>query len=336
MANGLPVCCSFRRHDIVDNHLPCFVGELGIAPTDDLKQRIRDCDVLLAVGARLGDMTTQGYTLLDVPDPGKTLIHVHPDPDELGRVFRPTLAIASGMPEFVTALSALEPVADPAWGEWTAAARAAHERYQEPERVGAGVLDLAEAMCALQTLLPEDAVVTVDAGNFSGWPQRYLRFRRPGRLLGPTSGTMGYSVPAGVAVKIAEPQRTVVSCVGDGGFLMTGQELATALHHGVAPVILVFNNNKYATIRTHQERRFPGRVSGTRLTNPDFAGLARAYGAFGETVSRTEEFAPALERALAAGTAALIELTVDPDVLNTRTTISGLRAAAEKAKKPAS
>jgi len=327
------VCCSFRRQDIVDNRLPCFVGDLGTGAAPTLITRIKAADLVLAVGARIGEITSQGYTLFEVPDPGKTLIHVHAAAEELGRVFRPTLAMQSGMPEFATAAVALEPVARPRWQAWRAEARAEYEAGLVPTPLTASPpLDLGRIMTWLRERLPDDAIVTSDAGNFSGWPNRFLQYRRPGRQLGPTSGAMGYGVPAAVAAKLVYPGRVVVGFCGDGGFMMTGQELMTASSEGVGPIILLFNNAMYGTIRMHQERRFPGRVVGTTLKNPDFAALARAYGGFGATVARTEEFAPAFEKAVASGRPAIIELRMDPEMITTGTTLSALRRQAETAK----
>src|SRR6266851_1883920 len=330
--NQLPVCCSFRRQDIVDNRLACFVGDLGTGAAPTLVQRFKAADLVLAVGARIGEITSQSYTLLGVPDPGKTLIHVHAAAEELGRVFRPTLAIQSGMPEFAAAAAALEPIAAPRWGAWREAARAEYEAGLAPTPfASAPALDLAQVMSWLRERLPDDAIVTSDAGNFSGWPNRFLQYRRPGRQLGPTSGAMGYGVPAAVAAKLVHSDRLVVGFCGDGGFMMTGQELMTALGEGVGPIILLFNNAMYGTIRMHQERRFPGRVVGTALKNPDFAALAAAYGGFGAVVARTQEFAPAFEAALASRRAAIIELRIDPEIITTRTTLSALRRQAEAA-----
>jgi acetolactate synthase-1/2/3 large subunit len=331
--NDLPVCCSFRRQDIVDNRLPCFVGDLGTGAAPSLVARFKSADLVLAVGARIGEITSQSYTLLGVPDPGKTLIHVHAGAEELGRVFRPDLAIQSGMAEFAAAATTLEPIAAPRWRAWRAAARAEYEKGLVPTPLQAApALDLGRVMGWLRERLPDDAIVTSDAGNFSGWPNRFLQYRRPGRQLGPTSGAMGYGVPAAVAAKLVHPDRLVVGFCGDGGFMMTGQELATAAGEGVGPIILLFNNAMYGTIRMHQERRFPGRVVGTALKNPDFAMLARAYGGFGATVARTEEFAPAFEEAAASGHPAVIELQMDPEIITTRTTLSALRQQAETAR----
>ena len=292
---------------------------------------------MLAVGTRIGEITSQSYTLMGVPDPGKTLIHVHAAAEELGRVFRPDLAIQSGMAEFAAASVALEPIAAPRWRAWREAARAEYEAGLAPTRIQlagqpAPALDLGQVMVWLRERLPDNAIVTSDAGNFSGWPNRFLQYRRPGRQLGPTSGAMGYGVPAAVAAKLVHPERIVIGFVGDGGFMMTGQELATALGEGASPIILLFNNAMYGTIRMHRERRFPGRVVGTALKNPDFAALAAAYGAFGTTVTRTEEFAPAFEAALAARRAAIIELQMDPEMITTRTTLTALRRQAEAAR----
>jgi acetolactate synthase-1/2/3 large subunit len=327
-ANDLPVCCSFRRQDIFDNRSPSFVGDLGTGASPALVSRIKAADLVLAVGARIGEITSQSYTLLGVPDPGKILIHIHAAAEELGRVFRPNLAIQSGMPEFAAAAAALPPVDVPRWSQWRTAAREEYEADLVPNMVG-GVLDLGKIMGWLRERLPHDAIVTSDAGNFSGWPNRFLQYRRPGRQLGPTSGAMGYGVPAAVAAKLVHPDRLVVGFCGDGGFMMTGQELLTSVAEGTGPIILVFNNTMYGTIRMHQERRFPGRVIGTALRNPDFAALARAYGIFGKAVMRTEEFALAFEEAAAHRSGAIIELKTDPEMITTRTTLSDIRRHAQ-------
>jgi acetolactate synthase-1/2/3 large subunit len=326
--NQLPVCCSFRRQDIVDNRSPSFVGDLGTGASAALVARIKEADLVLAVGARIGEITSQSYSLMGIPDPGKVLIHVHAGAEELGRVFRPSLPIQSGMPEFAAAAAALPPVPEPRWSDWAAAVRSEYEAGLVPTTAGAA-LDLGKVMTWMRDRLPDDAIVTSDAGNFSGWPNRFLQYRRPGRQLGPTSGAMGYGVPAAVAAKLVHPDRLVVGFCGDGGFMMTGQEIATSMLEGVGPIILVFNNAMYGTIRMHQERRFPGRVVGTALKNPDFLGLARAYGVFGASVARTEEFAPAFEEAAAGKGPAIIELKMDPEMITTRTTLSEIRREAE-------
>ncbi len=324
-ANGLPTCCGFRRHDIIDNDNACFIGELGIAANPALVQRIKSADMLLVVGSRLGEATSQGYTLIG--NAGPELLHVHPDATELGRVFKPMIAIPAAVEPFAAAARRLAPHGGVRWRDWAASARREYLGDSEPGQSSAsGVpLDLGAVMAHLRQVLPEDAIVTVDAGNFSGWPQRFLRFGGARRLLGPANGSMGYGVPAAIAAKLHYPERLVLACVGDGGFGMTGQELATAIQHRAAPIVLLFNNGMYGTIRMHQERSYPGRVMGTALGNPDFAMLAEAYGAYSERVERTEQFAPAFERAINASRAAVIELCVDPEVISTRATITGLR-----------
>lgn len=332
-ANDLPVCSSFRRQDIVDNRLPNWLGDLGTGAAPTLVQRVKRSDLVLAIGTRIGEITSQSYSLFGIPDPGKTLIHIHAAAEELGRVFRPTLAIQSGMPEIAAALAALERIKGPRWTAWRQEARAEYEAGLLPSKLSdSPALDLGRIMTWLRERLPDDAIVTSDAGNFSGWPNRFLQYRRPGRQLGPTSGAMGYGVPAAVAAKLARPNSIVVGFCGDGGFLMTGQEIATSLAEGPGPIILVFNNAMYGTIRMHQERRFPGRISGTNLKNPDFVALARAYGACAAQVARTEEFAPAFEEAVTVKRAAIIELKMDPEMITTRTTLSALRRQAEAAK----
>ena len=326
--NDLPVCCSFRRQDIVDNRLPCFVGDLGTGASPSLVARVKQADLLLAVGTRIGEITSQSYSLLGIPEPGKALIHVHASAEELGRVFRPSLAIQSGMPEFAAAVVMLAPVAAPRWSSWRETVRAEYEAGLIPPSSSSS-LDLGEIMRWLRDRLPSDAIVTSDAGNFSGWPNRFLQYRRPGRQLGPTSGAMGYGVPAAVTAKLVYPDRLVVGFCGDGGFMMTGQELATATLEGTGPIIMVFNNGMYGTIRMHQERRFPGRVVGTALKNPDFLALARAYGIFGASITKTEQFAPAFEEAVSGRRAAIIELKMDPEMITTRTTLSEIRRHAE-------
>ncbi|MCH7711344.1 MAG: thiamine pyrophosphate-binding protein [Proteobacteria bacterium] len=310
-ANALPVCCSFRRQHIFDNDHPSYAGTLGFSATPALVQRIREADLILTVGARLGSMTTQSYGLISAPTPAQTLIHVHADANEIGRVYQPALGIQSGMAEFAGRAAALEPISAPPWRDWREAARRDFLRSLEPEAYD-GKLDLGRIMVALRERLPDDAIITTEAGNFSGWTHRFLTFRRLNSQLGPTSGAMAYGVPAAIAAKFVHPDRVVVGCSGDGGFLMSENEIATAMHYGLDPIFLVFNNRTYGTIRLHQQRHYPGRTIGTDLTNPDFAALAKAYGAFGETVTETAEFAPAFERALAARTAAVIELRMDP------------------------
>ena len=318
---NLPATTSFRRMDVLDNRSAVYAGDLGTSPVPSLRKRLRDADLILAIGARLGDITTADYSTLEPPHAAQTLVHVYPDADELGRVFRPALGIAAGPVEFAAALAALTPSAPPPWSAWTHAARADYLANLEPSPYD-GALDMGRALAELRARLPRDVIVTLDAGNHTGWPMRYLSFGRPGRLLGPTSGAMGYSAPAAVAAALVHPDRLVLCFVGDGGFLMSGQEISTAIQHGAKPIFLVFNNTIYGTIRMHQEREHPGRTIGTDLVNPDFVGLARAYGAHGELVTHTSEFLPAFERAVAAGRAAVIELRTDPQRITTRSSLA--------------
>ena len=325
--SGLPVASAWRCQDYVDNTSPAYVGHVGLGPDPRLAARVRDADVLLAVGARLDEITTSGYTLMDVPRPRQTLIHVQADPDELGRVYQPDIAISAGPPQFAAALRQVMPLDG---SSWRAGAERARADYLENLRHSAlpGDLNMGDVMAYLRERLPADAILTNGAGNFSVWAHRFYEFRRYRTQLAPVSGAMGYGVPAAVAAKLVHPGRIVVAFAGDGDFLMTGQELATAVQYETAIVVLVVNNGMYGTIRMHQERQYPGRVSGTDLVNPDFAVLARAYGAHGATVQRTDEFAAAFEAALASGRPALIELRVDPEALTPRQTLTEIRDAA--------
>ena len=326
---GIPVGASFRCQDYFDNRHPNYAGDVGIGVNPKLAQRVKDADLLLVIGARLGEMTTGGYTLLDVPVPKQTLVHVHAGAEELGRVYQAALPINSNYEEFVLALSKLK---TPSWNEQ---ARSAHEDYLAWNRPVPmpGALHYGEVIAWLSQNLLDDAIVTNGAGNFASWLHRHFQYKGWRTQLAPTSGSMGYSVPAAVAAKIAEPARTVVAVAGDGEFLMNGQEFATAMQYGAAIIVLVVNNGMYGTIRMHQEREYPGRVSGTELANPDFAAYARAFGGHGETVERTADFAPAFQRATASGKPAVIELRIDPDAITPTATLSGLRAAALKNRK---
>jgi acetolactate synthase-1/2/3 large subunit len=323
-ANNLPVTVTFRRQDRFDNTHPNYVGDLAFSPDPALVQAIADSDLILAVNTRLGERTTQGYTNPAPPRPKQKLVHIFPDLTELGRVYRADVAIAAGPVPTAAALAAMAPVAPRPWDAWTRRLRAAYEATLLPAPCP-GAVDMNAVMTSVRDQLPADAIIATDAGNFAQWVQRYYPFRRLGTLVAPAVGAMGYGVPAAIAAKVLHPTRPVVAFVGDGGFLMTGNELATAAHHGLDPVIVVVNNGMYGTIRGHQEGHYPGRVNGTSLTNPDFAALARAFGAHGETVAATAEFAPAFARALAARRAAVIDLKLDPEAISTRSTLSGLR-----------
>ena len=328
-AQALPAGTSFRCQDLLDNRSPSFAGDVGIGINPKLAQRVKEADVLLVIGARLGEMTTSAYTLVEAPVPQQTLIHVHAGAEELGRVYRPALAINSGYPQFVDALVNL--TFKSSWKDRTAAARKEFLEWTEVRPIP-GDLQYGEVIRWLSDRLPEDAIIANGAGNFAGFMHRYFRFKGYRTQLGSTNGSMGYGYPAAVAAKLAQPKRTVLGLCGDGDFLMTGQEIATAAQYGANFVALVVNNGMYGTIRMHQEREYPGRVSGTDLKNPDFAALARAYGLHGETVDKTEDFAPAFERAAASGKPALIELRIDPEAISPAATLSGIREKALKAK----
>jgi acetolactate synthase-1/2/3 large subunit len=323
----LPVGTSFRCQSHFDNTQDQFVGDVGIGIIPSLAERVKTADLLLVAGARLGEMTTSGYTLVDIPVPKQALVHVYPDPEELGRVYQPTLPVASGMKSFAAAAARLAPPAARAWSGWREKARADYLEWIKP-LPNPGKVQMAEIMVWLRRRLPADAFIVNGAGNYSGWIHKYYQFRRYRTQVGPTSGSMGYGTPAAVAVKLLHPDRIVVNFAGDGCFLMHGQELATAALYNAAVVNIVVNNGIYGTIRMHQEREYPKRVIATELRNPDFAALARAYGLHGETVARTEDFAPAFERCLAAGKPALIDLLLDPEAITTRTTITKIREAA--------
>jgi acetolactate synthase-1/2/3 large subunit len=329
-ANNLPAGCSFRRQDLLDNRHPNYCGEVGIGINPLLGERIRSADLILAIGPRLGEMTTGGYTLVPIPRPLQRLVHVHPGAEELGRVYQAELMINSGMAEFAQAAANLPSVDSSRWRDWTHRAREDYLKNLKPGPMS-GDLDLGEVMVFLRGRLPENAIITNGAGNYSGWVQRFYQYTGFRTQLGPTNGAMGYGVPSGIAAKVVHPDRVVVSFSGDGCFLMNGQELATAAQYRLPVVFVVINNGMYGTIRMHQEREYPARVYATALDNPDFAALARAYGLHGETVQRTADFAPAFERAVTSGKPALLELRIDPEAITTRTSLTAIREQAVKA-----
>ncbi len=333
-AHDIPVAVGFRRQALYDGTAENFVGDIGVGSDPALVAKAREADLILAIGTRLGEPVSQGYTLFG----NSKIVHIYPDAAEIGRVFRPALGIVSELNAFAAGVVKLKPVRKGAnaqpWSAWTQELRALRQRGREVPNY-AGTLNLADAMRSLETLMAPDAIITCDAGNFATWAPRFINFADGQRFIGPTNGAMGYAVPAAIGAKIAFPERQVIAMVGDGGFLMTGQEIATAFHHGVAPIILVFNNQMFGTIRMYQEGRYPGRVSGTALTNPDFAKFIEAFGGHGEMVEHTADFAPAFARAVASGKPAVIELRMNPEQITTRATIAELRAAAGGAKMPA-
>jgi acetolactate synthase I/II/III large subunit len=325
----MPLAAGFRFQDYIDNRHKNYVGHVGIGPDAKLAAAVMTADVLIVVGARMGEMTTSGYTLLDIPNPKQYLIHVHPSPDELGTVYSADMAIAMTSEAFADVLTDLKPPAKPAWAEHRASLRAAYEASMKPLPTP-GAVQLEQVFTQVSEMLPADAIVTNGAGNYAAFLHRYFTYKGYRTQLSPTSGSMGYGLPAAIAAKIAAPDKTVVAFAGDGCFMMCCQELATAVQYGANVITIIANNSTYGTIRMHQEKTYPGRVSGTTLVNPDFAAFARAFGAHGERVLTTAEFKPAFERALASGKPAVIELVTEAEALTARQTLSQIRAGAGK------
>lgn len=326
-AFDLPVCATFRRQDRMDNRHSHYAGDLGVGMNPALAARLAQADCLLVIGSRLGDIATGGYEILDPAALKPKLIHIHPDPDELGRVFRPDLGLVAGAVDMLARLAERKPPSHPDWSGWSASARTDYERWTTPKETP-GAVKLEQVIAHLSRTLPDDAIITNGAGNYAAFVHRYFRARAfPGQLA-PTSGSMGYGFPAAISAALEHPRRQVVCFAGDGCFQMTLNELSTARQFGARFVTIICNNGQYGTIRMHQERSYPGRVSGTQMFNPDYADMARAYGGHGETVTRTEDFAAAFERAVASGLPALIELRLDAEALSPGLTLSGLRAAA--------
>ena len=325
----LPVGCAFRFQDTLDNNHPNYAGDVGLGINPALAARIRDADLLLVLGPRMGESTTGGYTLLDIPKTKQTLIHVHQGAEELGRVYSADLPIVSGMPEMVSALVPLKP---PAVIPWSGAIEAAHDAYlawRKP-RPMLGDVQLGEIMEQLSERLPADSIVTNGAGNYATWLHRHYAYRHFRSQVAPTSGAMGYGVPAAIAAKSLYPDRVVVAFAGDGCFMMSSQELATAMQYQLAVIFVVVNNQQYGTIRMHQERHYPNRVHGTALTNPDFAAYARAFGAHGELVESTAQFMPAFERAVKTGLPSVIEIRIPQDASTPAATLNQVRQQGEK------
>ncbi len=324
---NLPISASFRAQDRMNNDHAHYVGDVGIGINPRLAERVREADVIVALGARLGEMTTSNYTLIAPPEPGQALIHVHPGAEELGRVYRPTLGINAGMKSFLKAAAGMN--ARPGnHTDWVTGARADYEQWNDEVAPVPGDVHMGEIVLWLRENLGSDAFICNGAGNFSSWFHRFYRYRDYRTQLAPTSGSMGYGAPACVAAKITFPDREAIAIAGDGDFLMHGQEFATAMQYGANVIIIVVNNGMYGTIRMHQEREYPDRISGTELSNPDFAALARSYGGHGETVERTADFAAAFERARQAGKPALIEVKVDPEAITPTMSLSAIRATA--------
>ena len=322
--SDIPVVAGFRYQDGFDNFSPVYAGEAGVGMPPHVKRLVREADAILALNVRFGEMTTDGYTLLSVPDPAQTLIHVHASDREIGKVYRPALGIHAHHDAFA---AALKPVSG-GWADWRAKARADYKASLDVPAQPSPV-DMAAVTKHLRDVLPADAILTNGAGNFTVWPNKFMPFGPGARLLAPQSGAMGYGLPAAIAAKVAHPDRYVVCFAGDGDFQMTSQELATARQHGAEPIVLILDNGIYGTIRAHQERHYPGRVSGTAMHSPDFAALARAYGMHGEQVERTTDFPAAFERARASATGAVLALAISEEALTPRQTLSQVRAAAQ-------
>jgi acetolactate synthase-1/2/3 large subunit len=325
----LPVACSFRRQMLFPANHPSYAGDVGLGINPKLLARIKDSDLILLVGGRMSEVPSQSYTLFDVPTPRQTLVHVHPDASELGRVYRPHLAINASPTAFSAALEGVQPPNAIRWRERTKDAHAQYLAWSDPGTIShPGALQMGAVMAHLREALPADTIFCNGAGNFATWVHRFWPYTAFGSQLAPTSGSMGYGLPAAVGAKRVRPDRTVVCFAGDGDFLMNGQEFATAVQYDLPILVVLLDNGMYGTIRMHQEREFPGRVSATDLKNPDFAAYATAFGGHGERVERTEDFAPALSRALGSGKPAILHCLIDPETITPATTLSAIREKA--------
>ena len=323
---SLPVSCSFRRQMLFDHRHPNYAGDSGIGINPALGKEIREADLVVLLGGRYSEMPSSTYSLMQSPYPAQKLVHVYPDPSELGRVYRPDLAICAAPEDFVAALDGLAPKSAPHWAARTAALHESYLKWSTPPMEGPGDVQMGPIMAWLEENTPEDTIFTNGAGNYATWVHRFHRFRRFGTQAAPTSGSMGYGLPAAVAAKQLHPEREVICFAGDGCFMMHGQEFATAVRYKLPIITVVVNNGIYGTIRMHQEREYPGRVSATDLTNPDFAALAVAYGGHGETVEKTEDFAAAFLRARASGKPSIIEVKLDPEAITPTRTLSDIRS----------
>ena len=325
-ANSVPVASVFRFHDLIDNHSAVYAGDAGVGMQPHVKRLITEADVIVAIGIRFGEMATDAYTLFSIPDPEQTIIHVHPSDRELGKIIQANVPVHASPNTFCAALTNVTLEASSARSEWCAGARADRETAVVPP-TQPGNLDMTAVMRWLQDRLPPDVIITNGAGNFSIWPNKHFSFGEEARLLAPQSGSMGYGLPAAIAARVAEPDRLVVCFAGDGDIQMNIQELGTAMQEDAQPIILVLNNGMYGTIRMHQERDFPTRVSGTDITNPDYVMLAQAYGFHSERVEETDQFPEAFERGLSSSTGALLELIIPPEMLSPHLSIEQVRSA---------
>ncbi len=322
----LPVAVQFRRQMLFDVAHPCFVGDVGLGGNPQLMQYIRDADLVLLVGGRMSEIASQSYTLFDIPVPKQKLVHVHADAGELNRVYRADLAINVSPAAFATAVAPLQAPQALGWQEALSGMRASYLAWSNPEGVrNPGALQMGAVMAYLRQALPVDAIMCNGAGNYATWLHRFHPFKRYGTQLAPTSGSMGYGLPAAVGAKRMAPEKMVVCFAGDGCFMMHGQEFATAVQYGLPIIVLVIDNGMYGTIRMHQERHYPARLSATALQNPDFAAYAHAFGGHGERVETTEQFAPAFERAVASGKPAILHCLLDPEAISPTTTLQKIR-----------
>lgn len=321
--NALPLVSSFRRQDLIDNRHENYCGYLGLGVEPSLAERVKSADLIVAIGSRLSENNTSGYTLLLPPTPRQKLVHVHPDPNELGRVYAPTMAIGCDLAEFALCLARLEVGGAQQRRPWLLEARSAYVKFSSPLQAPASGVDLAEVIGGLSERLPDDAIITNGAGNYTVWVHRFFRYKMPRTELAPVSGAMGYGIPAAIAAALRHPDRRVIAFAGDGCFLMYPQEIGTAVQYGARITVIVVNNGVYGTIRMHQERRYPGRQVATELKNPDFVTFAQSYGAYSERVTETGQFESALQRATDSGGVAVLELMVDPAQLSPSFRIKG-------------
>jgi acetolactate synthase-1/2/3 large subunit len=330
----LPVACTFRRQMLFPADHASYIGDLGLGVNPKLLARIKEADLILLVGGRLSEVPSQAYTLLDIPAPQQKLVHIHPDASELGRVYSPHLAINASPVAFTAALDGVQPPASLPWGESTKTAHTDYLAWSNPASIRhPGNLQMGEVMAHLRQVMPSDTIYCNGAGNFATWVHRFWPFRHYGTQLAPTSGSMGYGVPAAVGAKRVLPDSTVVVFAGDGDFLMNGQEFATAVQYDLPILIILLDNGMYGTIRMHQERDYPGRVSATLLKNPDFAAYAKAFGGYGERVERTEEFPAALQRALTSSKPAILHCMLDPEAITPTMSLSAIREKALESKR---
>ncbi len=325
---ALPVATTFRRQYLFDGLHPCYAGDLGIGPNPKLLARVKGADLVLLIGGRLSEMATQGYTLLDIPEPQMKLVHVHPGSEELGRVYHPTLAINAAPTAFCSAVEGLQPPNEIAWQGEAATAHADYLAWSEKATPQPGGVNLGEILVWLRDNLAPDDIITNGAGNFAGWIHRFYRFRKYATHVAPTSGSMGYGFPAAVAMKLLNPERNVVCVAGDGDFLMTGQDFATAVQYKLPVIVVLVDNGLYGTIRMHQEREYPGRVIATQLHNPDFVAYALAFGGYGALVEKTADFPAAFAAAKASDKPSIIHLKIDPEAISTFASITAIREKA--------